>query len=143
MKLTDLIPTSVDFKTCGLDLTFRPYTIADDVNAQKLCGGQKKMISVYQHFDFEKISLIAWYQLEPDSQKIIIDSITAENYHPETGEKEEVKLSPIEKFRKLIIGIGGQIELLNNLIKCKGLNIPDFDNDEDLKKFTDQLRGVK
>ena len=159
MNLVDMRPKPVEFKALGLDLVFRPFTIADDIKAQEL-----GIIKAFKNYDFEKISLIAWYQLDTDSQKKVIKSVKAyKAYHidPDTGDKVnnenffswvkklffkligkteiEVKLRPIDKFRKLFVGHGDQAYLLTSLIKAKGLNIPDLDDEIELKKWVDQL----
>jgi len=139
MKLTDIRPEEVNFKLCGVALTYRPFTIADDLKAQDLCGGQEAMSDAFRKFDFAKISLVAWYQLTLDSQKEILQAVEGVFIDPETGEETKANLTPIEKFRNLFVGIGDQIALLTNLIKCKGLNIPDLDNEKELKKWVDQL----
>ena len=139
MKLTDIRPEEVNFELCGVALTYRPFTIADDLKAQDLCGGQKAMSQAFSKFDFEKISLVAWYQLTLDSQKLILEAVEGFFIDPETGREVNAKLKPIDKFRNLFVGIGDQIALITNLVKCKGINIPDLGDDKDLKKWVDQL----
>lgn len=151
MKLSELRPKNVEFELCGLNLVYRPFTIADDLKAQDICGGQKAMAEAFEKFNFKKISLVAWYQLTLDSQKEVLkavegfykDTVTGDVYiDPETGKEVKANLKPIDKFRNLFLGIGDQISLLTNLVKCKGLNIPDLDDDENLKKWVDQLEKV-
>ena len=139
MNLSDLKPQNVAFSLCGLNLVFRPFTIADDLKSQEICGGQDKMREVFEKFDFEKISKIAWYQLTFESQKKILDTTEAIIIDPESGEEVKVETTPIDRFRRLFVGPGDQILLITNLIKCKGLNLPDFDNSGDLKKWVDQM----
>lgn len=139
MKLSDLKPVPVVFKSCGLELTFRPFTIADDLKTRDICGGKKETLEAFQNFDFEKISLVAWYQLTLESQREVLKAMEGFFIDPETGEEVNAKLKPIDKFRHLFIGVKDQIELLTNLIKCKGLNIPDLDDNEALKKWVDQF----
>lgn len=139
MKLEDLRPKEVDFEVSGLKLTFRPFTIADDLKAQDICGGQDKMMEVFDKYDFEKISLMAWYQLTFDSQKEVLKAVEGVYIDPETGEETKVNLKPIEKFRKLFVGLGDEISLVTNLIRCKGINIPNLDDEEALGKWIDQL----
>lgn len=142
MKLSDLRPKAVTFEAVGLELTFRPFTIADDLKGQDLCGGQEAMAKAFADFDFEKISLVAWYQLDLESQKKIVDSVSGSYIDPETGNEVDANLTPIQKFRQLFIGIEGQISLITNLIKTKGLNIPDMNDEEELKKWVDQLEAA-
>lgn len=142
MELSNLHPSEVNFELCGLPLTLRPFTIADDLKSQKLCGGQKKLAIAFKNFDFEKLSLIGWYQLTLESQKTILKTVDGAYIDPETGEEKKANLTPIEKFRNLFIGYADQITLLTNLIKCKGLNIPDLDDEEALKKWAAQLKKL-
>jgi len=139
MKLTDIRPKEVDFELCGIALTYRPFAIGDDLKAQDLCGGQEAMSEAFSKFDFKKISLVAWYQLTLDSQKEILQAVEGVFIDPETGKETKANLTPIEKFRNLFLGIGDQIALLTNLVKCKGINIPDLENEKELKKWVDQL----
>ena len=143
MKLSDLTPKKVDFTVSELKLTFRPFTIADDLKGQELCGGQNKLAEAFQNYDFAKISLIAWYQLTIESQKNVLKSVEGSYIDPETGDEIDANLKPIDKFRALFVGVGDQISLIVNLMNCKGLNIPDLDDDESLKKWVDQLDVLK
>lgn len=140
MKLADLKPKNVDFELCGLALTYRPSTIADDLKAQELCGGQKELAAAFENYDFEKLSLIAWYQLDIESQKKILNRTEGVYIDPETGVETKVNTTPLQRFRHLFVGIGDQITLIVNLIKCRGINIPDLDDGEELEKWTDQLK---
>jgi len=142
MKLLEIIPKEVYFTVCGLDLIFRPFTIADDLKAQDICGGQKEMGVAFENFYFKKISLVAWYQLKLASQRKVLEAVEGVYIDPETGKEINANLKPIDKFRHLFLGIGDQISLIANLVKCKGLNIPDLDNEEELKKWVDQLTKV-
>lgn len=139
MKLDDLKPVAVPFNLMGLSLVFRPWTIQDDLKAVEICGGKSEFLKAFENFDFEKISLISWYQLEKESQLEVIKSVECTEINHETGEEVRVNQKPIEKFRSLFAGLGAQVQLLTDLTKCKGLNIPDFEDDEELKKWMDQL----
>lgn len=142
MDLINLRPKEVTFEINGLEITFRPFTIADDLKMQDICGGQKEMQAVFDKFDFERISLIGWYQLTLESQKAVLDKVQLGHIDPETGEMVESKAKPIDKFRGLFMGVGDQILLLQSLIKSKGLNIPELGDEELSKKFLDQLGGL-
>jgi len=139
MKLSELTPKAVKFEVSEVGLVFRPFTIADDLKSQDVCGGQKEVIAVFQDFDFKKISLVAWYQLTITSQKRVVTLVEGSYIDPDTGKETKANLKPIEKFRNLFLGIPDQISLLTNLLKCRGLNIPDLDDDKALKKWVDQL----
>lgn len=140
MNLSELTPSSVEFTVLGIDLTLRPFTIADDIMAAKACGGQEEMVKAFQEFDFEKISLISWYQLDLESQKKVLSAVSGSYIDPETGEEIDAKLKPIDKYRKLFLGMEGQISMIVNMIKCKGINIPDLNDEAELKKWMDQLQ---
>jgi hypothetical protein len=139
MKLSDLKPNPVDFELCGLPLTFRPFTIADDIKAAELCGGRKQMVDAFEKFDFEKLSLIAWYQLDLKSQRAILERTEAVYVDPETGAETKAQTTPLKRFQALFVGLADQISLITNLAKCKGLNIPDLDDEEALGKWVSQL----
>ena len=138
-ELTSLSPKSVDFELCGLPLTYRPYSIADDIKAQEICGGQKELIAAFQNSDFEKLSLVAWYQLDIDSQKTILNHTEGVFVDPETGVETKSNTTPLQRFRALFVGVGDQISLITNLMNCKGLNIPDIKNPEALGKWVSQM----
>lgn len=140
MKLADLKPKNVDFELCGLALTYRPSTIADDLKARELCGGQKELAAAFENYDFEKLSLIAWYQLGIESQRKISESVEGIYIDPLSGDEKTANLTPLDKFRHLFVGIGDQITLIVNLIKCRGINIPDLGDEKELEKWVDQLR---
>lgn len=139
MKLADMQPKKVQFTVSDVSLTFRPFTIADDLRAQTLCGGEGQLVQAWKDFDFKKLSLVAWYQLDLKSQKFINNVKEIIFVDPETGDEQKAYLTPIEKFRNLFQGMPDQIGLLTNLIKCKGLNIPDLDDEENLKKWVGQF----
>lgn len=147
MELVDLQPKKVTFVLHFGDdcifLSFRPYSIADDMHAVEVCKTKGGIQKVFDDFDFPTIALIGWYQLTKESQKLVIDSVDGSYFDPETGEDINANLSPINKFRTLFTGIQTQLSLLTNLIKSKGLNIPDLNDPETLKKWNDQLNKVK
>lgn len=142
MNLSEITPKEVKFTVSKLELIFRPFTINDDLKAQEICGGQDQLGKAFEKFDFTLISLIAWYQLTLDSQKSVIKNVQLGFHDPDTGRFKQTLLKPINKFRQLFLGIGDQISLITNLIKCKGINIPDFDDEEKLKKWTDQFAKI-
>jgi len=149
MELFDLAPREVNFEISDIKLSFRPFRLADDVHGDKLCGGRENKIKVFKELDFEKISLLAWYQLTAESQKKIVSAKIEHTYFdPETGEKktEKIELIPIEKFRNLFPNFHDQVKLLNLLNKCKGFNFPDMPEDlkdiEALKKWKAQVEAI-
>lgn len=144
MKLSDLQPKPVNFQALGISLVFRPYTLADDARAVDMFGGDReKYIEALESFAWEKISRIAWFQLDLNSQKKIISQVDGSYYDPDTGEERPAKLTPLQKFQQLFIGITGQIELITNLTRCMGLNIPDLNEPEALKKWVGQLGRIQ
>ncbi len=152
MELLDLSPKEVNFSVVGLDLTFRPFTVGDDSKAQKICsdsGGLGKVFANLVSKDlhkilqaFEKISLIAWYQLATESQRLIISIKEMIFMDPETGEEKSAILTPIEKFRNLFASQDDQNNLFSSFLRCRGINIPDLKDVEALKKWNDQLREL-
>lgn len=135
MELSDLEPKEVSLNLEGVEVVFRPFTLADDLRIQKKYGGPKGLKKIFDDFDFEKISRIAWSQIKLDSQKEIVEAVQASEIDPDTGEETAVVMSPLDKFRHLFLGLPAQVDLLTTLVKCKGVNIPEI---TDLKKATDQ-----
>jgi len=139
MKLSELTPKEVVFTVSDVELTFRPFTIADDITTRNICGGQKKVQAAFEQFDFHLISLIGWNQLTLESQKEVVKAVEAVRLDPETGEEIIVNIKPIEKFRQLFAGVGDQILLVTKLVECKGFNIPDLEDEEMLGKWLDMV----
>lgn len=149
MKLSDLQPKEVDFEVRGLSLTFRAFTIGDDLKANKICGETANLGDIFANLvskdlseiirAFEKISLIAWYLLTVESQRKILDIKEMIFIDPETGEEKRPKLSPIEKFRNLFASPDDQSNLFTAFLRCRGLNIPDLKDAEAVKNWNDQL----
>ncbi|GAG06843.1 unnamed protein product, partial [marine sediment metagenome] len=75
MKLSDLKPKSVTLQACGVSLTFRPFLISDDLSHQDLIGSAEELNEALQNFDFDKLSLLAWYQLDIQSQREVIKAV--------------------------------------------------------------------
>jgi hypothetical protein len=85
MKLSDLKPKSVNFEVCGVHLTFRPFIIADDLASEEIAGNYLILQESLEKFDFEKLSLLAWYQLDIKSQREVLKAIEGIYIDPETG----------------------------------------------------------
>jgi len=136
MKLSEIQPKEVDFEVCGMDLTFRPYTISDDLKFQE----------IYKDLDEDpdhmaKVFLTAWYQLTLASQKKVVATESV-YMDPETGKEKKAGFSPIQKFRSLFLGAKSHAILINNLFKCRGLNLPDIKDDTTQKKWVGQLKTL-
>lgn len=143
MKLSDLSPKSVEFIVNGLELKFRPFNLADDIRAKEICGGAEGVETVFKDFDFEKLSLMAWYQLDIVSQRLVIDSVELTAIDAETGNEIKTTEKPIDKFRAIFTGIDDQIRLLTNLINCRGINIPDINDAEALGEWIANLKEAE
>lgn len=143
MELFNLRPVSVEFELCGIPLEFRPYSVADDLKSYDICGSPEGVAKAFKEYDFEKICLLAWYQLTPESQRIIIEKTSAIEFHPKTGKEQPKHSTPIERLNALFICIDDQISLIGNLSKCKGLNIPDPEDRESLGKWLDQINELR
>lgn len=152
MKLSELTPKAVDFEVHALQLTFRPLTIGDDLKSQEICGEKMSLGKIFENLGskkitevihaFEKISLVAWYQLTVESQRLIVQLKDFIFIDPETEEEKSVKLKPIEKFRNLFSSPENQQKLFTAYLRCRGLNIPDLNDKEALKKWNDQLTSL-
>jgi hypothetical protein len=149
MKLSDISPKETNFEIRGLKLTFRAFTIGDDLKANEICGAGMTLGDVFANLAskelneilnaFEKISLISWYQLTLESQRQILNIKELVFLDPETGEEKRPKLSPIEKFRNLFADPADQSNLFTAFLRCRGLNIPDLKDKEAVKNWNDQL----
>jgi len=142
MKLSDLKPKSVTFTACGVTLTFRPFLISDDLNHQDLIGSAEELTEALRTFDLDKLLLLAWYQLDIKSQREVLSRVEDNFIHPETGEEVDLKLTPIQKFRQLFSGVADQQKLVENLLNCRGLNMPSLDDADAVKKWADQLKNM-
>lgn len=142
MKLSDLKPKEVKFKACGVKLTFRPFLISDDLKSQDAIKSAQELQEALQNYDFEKLSLLAWYQLTLESQKEVLKAVQGVYIDAESGEEIDAKLTPIEKFKHLFAGIGDQKILIESLLNCRGLNVPDLEDAEAVKKWAGQLKKL-
>ena len=144
MELQDLAPKSIRLVVGnGLELTFRPFTIADDLKSFEDHGGPEALTKKFEEFDFAVISRVAWHQLTLECQKEVIKAVSLSSLDPDTGEEVERCVSPLAKFRGLFAGIGEQSQLYATLVRCKGLNLPDITDEDGLKKFLDQMQKAR
>jgi len=135
MELHDLQPKEVKFSVSGVELTFRPFTIADDLKANEICGSQKKLGEAFGAQDLQILTHIAWYQLTIESQRLVMEAVEGVYIDPETGEEQKANLTPLAKFRHLFSTVREKAELTVHLLNCRGLNIPNLDDEEGLKKW--------
>lgn len=142
MKISDLKPKSVTFEACGVSLTFRPFLISDDLESQDLIESPADLAEALQNFDFEKLSLLAWYQLDIKSQRNVLEAVEGVYIDAESGKEIDAGLSPIDKFRHLFSGIADQQKLIESLLNCRGLNLPPLDDLEKVKKWADQFSDL-
>jgi len=139
MNLDELQPKEIKFKISGLELVFRPFTIADDLKAQELCGGQDKLAAAFGEQDLKLLTLVGWYQLDLKSQRAVIAAVEGAYIDAETGEEKGADLTPLEKFRSLFWSVRERVDLIRNLLNCRGFNIPDLDDEAGLKKWTERV----
>lgn len=139
MELSELSPKEIKFKVSDVELTFRPFTIADDLRANDLCGGQKELAQAFSVQDLEKLSLLGWHQLTLESQRRVLQVVEGVYIDPETGKEVNANLTPIAKFQNLFWSPRDKAELIVNLLNCRGLNIPSLDDEEGLKKWISQV----
>lgn len=139
MSLFNLNPQKIKFEIEGIPLVFRAFTIKDYLEHQKICGGEEKYKKAWTEYLMDLIMRMAWDQLDFKSQKLVINAVTGEYIDPDTGEIMEKKLTPLEKFNALCASPDEQLLIITSLIKCMGLNMPDLNDQESLKKWSDQL----
>lgn len=140
MELFDLNPKEVPMHVSGVDIVFRPFTLADTILMEEKFGGLKELQRAIEGFNFKVISSIAWYQLTVESQKKIISSVESYYIDPETGEEIKQKMKPIDKFRNLFNGMVEQATLLSTLVRCRGINMPDPSDESEVKKWAKLLK---
>lgn len=139
MKISDIKPQQVDFKACGVGLTFRPFVISDQMRMEDVFGDEEGLSTALKEFDFEKLSLLAWYQLDIRSQREVLKAVEGVYIDAESGKEIDAALTPIQKFRALFTGIADQMTLIRSLLNCRGLNMPPLDDAEKIKKWADRL----
>jgi|GEM_PF-6904268 len=143
MNLQELQPKEVKFTVSEIELTLRPFTIADDLAAEMLLGGKEKVSEAFVNWDVEKLSLLAWHQLTLESQKSVVAAdIEAEKIDPDTGETIKVDLTPLQKFRSLFWSVKDKAQLVRVLCNCRALNIPELDDVEGLGKWLEAILPV-
>jgi hypothetical protein len=151
MKLTDLAPRSVTFEAQGTSLTFRPFIVRDDIKVREICADQSLEQVLTDLSDaenpetilkaFNKIMLMAWFQLDIESQRKINDSRLV-FIDPLTGNEQTEELAPIEKFKELFNTHELQADLFANFLRCRGLNIPELKDAGAIKEWGDQLMAL-
>jgi hypothetical protein len=142
MKLSELKPKSVSFQACGVPLTFRPFLIADDLKTQEIIGTPEEFLKALSDLDFERLSKLAWYQLDIRSQREVVKAVEGVYIDDKTGEEVDAKLTPLQKLQQLFTGPADQMILVQNLLNCRGLNVPDLDDTEKVKKWVVQLEEL-
>ena len=141
-KLSDLKPKTLNFEVGELPLTFKPYSLASIAKEEEIFGTLKGFSDALKTFDFEKLSLLAWYQMDFKSQKKVIESVECSYVDAVSGQEVEKKLTPIEKFRVLFSSISEQMAMLKNLMNCRGMNMPDIDDQKKMTVWSEQIDKI-
>lgn len=126
MELEQLIPERVawDVDVPNSDqkitLVFRLFNLEDESWLKRTYGD--KLEKVFSELQTHEIAKIAFHQLELDSKKFLM-SIKFMDMD-ENGQDVEVAKTGPEKVAALTIGAKGITDLINNLLKTRGLSLP-------------------
>ena len=126
MELEQIIPERVawDVDVPNSDqkitLIFRLFNLEDESWLKRTYGD--KLEKVFSELQTHEIAKIAFHQLELDSKKFLM-SIKFMDMD-ENGQDIEVAKTGPEKVAALTIGAKGITDLINNLLKTRGLSLP-------------------
>lgn len=124
MKLDELIPERVEWRptagTTELELYFRKYSLEDEAWLKREFGD--KLEAVFAEVQSASICRIAYHQLDPVSKRELMNVKFMDV--DEMGKDFEVALKGPEKIGMMIIGAEAMMDLINNILKTRGLSIP-------------------
>lgn len=125
MELNDLIAEKIEWNPKAgdttLNLQFRLFSIEDEAWLKRTYPGQR-LSQVFENLETAEIVRIAFHQLEVASKKVVM-GIKFMDVDEEGKDVEVAKTGP-EKVGALISGHSGVIEILNLLLKTRGLSLP-------------------
>lgn len=119
------IPNSKEKRT----FVFRLFNLEDESWLKRTYGD--KLNKVFEELQVAEISRIAFHQLELDSKRSLMEIKFLDM--DEEGKDIEVAKTGPEKVAALTVGPNGVVELINNLLKTRGLSLPL------LEKIADQV----
>lgn len=135
MELTELIPERVEWKVKvpGTEeertFFFREFNLEDEAWLKREYDG--KLEKVFKELQTDHISRIAYHQLAVESKKTLME-IKIMDLDEDGLEVEIAKKGP-EKLAFLVIGTSGVVDLIDKLLRTRGMSLPL------LEKIVDQV----
>lgn len=126
MELEQLIPEKVIWEAeipnsdQKITLVFRLFNLEDESWLKRTYGD--KLEKVFSELQTQEIAKIAFHQLDLDSKRSLM-SIKFVDMDENGADIEVAKTGP-EKVAALTIGAKGITDLINNLLKTRGLSLP-------------------
>lgn len=126
MELEQLIPEKVIWEADipnsdqKITLTFRLFNLEDESWLKRTYGD--RLEKVFSELQTAELSKIAFHQLDLDSKRILMNIKFLDM--DEEGKDIEVATTGPEKVGALTIGATGITNLINNLLKTRGLSLP-------------------
>ncbi len=126
MELEQLIPERVIWETDipnsdqKITLTFRLFNLEDESWLKRTYGD--RLEKVFSEVQTAEIAKIAFHQLDLDSKRSLMNIKFLDM--DEEGKDIEVAKTGPEKVGALTIGATGITNLINNLLKTRGLSLP-------------------
>lgn len=125
MELTDLIPERVKWEPKAgenvLELYFRPFCLEDESWLRRNYPGDE-LQKVFSTLNATELSRICYHQLEPESKRSLMNVKFMDI--DEEGKDIEVGKNGPEKIRLMVKGYSETMDLLNCLLKTRGLSVP-------------------
>ena len=131
--LIELIPERVEWKprfeddegqAQELEFIFRPFNLEDESWLGREYPGQR-MFEVFRDFEMKEIQRIAFHQLSTNSKRDLM-KITFIQVDENGCENETAKTGP-EKIGMLVAGEPGKVELIQMILRTRGISTPIFD----------------
>lgn len=126
MELEQLIPERVAWEVeipnsdQKITLTFRLFNLEDESWLKRTYGSD--LSKVFSEVQTAEIAKISFHQLDLDSKRTLMNIKFMDM--DESGADIEVAKTGPEKIAALTIGAKGITDLINNLLKTRGLSLP-------------------
>lgn len=126
MELEELIPERVAWEVeipnsdQKITLVFRLFNLEDESWLKRTYGNQLE--KVFSELQTQEIAKVAFHQLDLDSKRKLMSVKFVDM--DENGNDIEVAKTGPEKIAALTIGAKGITDLINNLLKTRGLSLP-------------------
>lgn len=130
MELEELIPERVQWtpkfknnedQEDEITFHFRPFNLEDESFLKKEYG-QKVLAKIFENMEMDKISKIAFRQLELDSKRRLMEMKFIDM--DEDGKEIEIATKGPDKLGCLIVGLPEQLDLMKMLLRTRGISMP-------------------